>query len=223
MTNQPVTCAQRCRTIVYPFLLLFWLFCLPLAFSIYTPWPYQTNCHWNERCAQLGEQKTAQSISELTGFFRHQKDTLAPPWTNKEFRHLLEVRGIYDGVFTVFALISLGFLADLAWRASTRQHWHQYARSALFISAGLLVTALLIAPFFSTFWMEVFHPLLFDNELWRTNPRDISWYLMPKAFFLRVIIFICLITLLGNWLLYRLTRPTMNTLSTIRHPSDPDR
>ncbi|MEZ5480091.1 MAG: hypothetical protein R3E95_22200 [Thiolinea sp.] len=39
---------------MFPPLLLFWLFCLPLAFVIYTPYAYQGNCLWNERCAHLG-------------------------------------------------------------------------------------------------------------------------------------------------------------------------
>ena len=64
----------------------------------------------------------------------------------------------------------------------------------------------MLIPFFKSFWMDVFHPLLFDNELWRTNRSDVSWYLMPKAFFLRIIIFITLTTLLLNLALWGWSR-----------------
>lgn len=193
---------QYAKNLLFPLLLLFWLFCLPLAFAIYSPVLYQSNCHWNERCVQLGEQGVEQRTGELNRFFLHRLDVLPSPWTNKENRHLQEVRTIYDGVFLLFALISVVFVLDWLISKDPRRNYTNYSRNALFISVGLLLAVVLIAPFFNSFWIKVFHPLLFDNELWRTDPRDISWYLMPKAFFLRVIVFICGVTLLLNAVLW---------------------
>lgn len=198
---------MRIKRIVFPLLLLFWLFCLPLAFSIYTPYLYQTNCYWNERCERMGEEKTAQSINELTGFFLHHSNELKRPWTIKENLHMREVRAIYDRVFIIFALITLIFIIDLWFIPHAARRYSRYAANSLLISTCLAILAIALIPFFSSFWMHIFHPLLFDNELWRTNPRDISWYLMPKAFFLRVIIFICVSTLLLNILLWWFGRP----------------
>lgn len=201
---------ERIKKLLFPLLLLFWLFCLPLAFAIYSPVLYQANCHWNERCERLGEQGVPQRISELNQFFMHQSESLPDVWTSKETRHLREVRAIYDGVFLVFVLISFVFLLDYLLAKNGCKNYDNYARHALFISLGLLLAALLMSPFFNSFWLKVFHPLLFDNDLWRTNSRDVSWYLMPKAFFLRVIVFICLSTVLLNllaWLFFRNQRP----------------
>lgn len=201
-----MTTLQRIKATLFPLLLLFWLFCLPLAFSIYTPFSYQSNCLWNERCERMGATKTKNSIGEITRFFRHQQDNLPPPWTIKEFQHLLEVRGIYNWVFSLFMAITLLFIIDGLVSKNARKQYHHFAKHSLFISMALLLASLLLIPFFKDFWMNVFHPLLFDNELWRTNPRDISWYLMPKTFFLRLIIFISLTTLLLNVLIWHLTK-----------------
>ena len=192
------------KHLLFPLLLLFWLFCLPLAFAIYTPVLYQANCQWNVRCEQLGEVAVQQRIEELNRFFVHQHTSLPGPWTDKENRHLQEVRAIYDGVFVLFALLSVLFIADYFLNCDGRRAYAGYARNALFISLGLLAAALLIAPFFNSFWIKIFHPLVFDNDLWRTNSADISWYLMPKAFFLRVMVFICVLTVLLNVLVWGL-------------------
>lgn len=190
------------KKLLFPLLLLFWLFCLPLAFAIYSPVLYQVNCHWNERCEYLGEPAVKQASQELSQLFLHQRPRLTHPWTDKENTHLLEVRSIYDGVFFLFVLVSLVFLLDYFLVKRGRKDYVSYARHALFISLGLLVATLLISPFFNSFWIKVFHPLLFDNDLWRTTSKDVSWYLMPKAFFLRVIVFICVSTVVLNLLVW---------------------
>ncbi len=202
---------QHIKSLLFPLLLLFWLFCLPLAFVIYSPVLYQANCHWNERCEQLGEQGLPQRIAELNQFFRHQHEVLPKPWTDKENRHLAEVRAIYDVVFLLFAVLTVVFMADYCLQRNARRYYADYARNAFFISLGLLLLTLLIVPHFNSFWIKVFHPLLFDNDLWHTNSQDVSWYLMPKVFFLRVTVFIgvCAVGLnsLAWWILDLYNKP----------------
>lgn len=195
------------KRILFSILLLYWLFCLPLAVAVYTPWTYQLNCHWNERCERIGLTVAEQSGQELAGFFRHQQASLATPWTEKEHQHLSEVRGIYDMAFLAFACISLLFVLDLTKHRQLADYRH-YATGSLALVIGLLLVMLAISPFFNFFWMEIFHPLVFDNELWRTDPGDISWYLMPKTYFLRVILFLLATTVILNLLLvWRLPKP----------------
>lgn len=147
-------------------------------------------------------------VTEINQFFLHQQEVLPVPWTAKENAHLTEVRTIYDGVFLVFLLVSLLFIVDYSLAGDGRKTYLRYVRHTLLISLGLLLAALLIAPFFNAFWIKVFHPLLFDNDLWRTTSEDVSWYLMPKAFFLRVIVFICVSTVVLNVLVWRMLRRT---------------
>jgi uncharacterized membrane protein len=196
------------KNVALSFMLFYWLFCLPLAFVIYLPFSYQVNCHWNERCDTLGEVQTQQAIRDLTGFLRHQSETLpSPPWSERENAHMREVRGMYTKVFGLFGIASLILLADMALRPGWRARYRGYARNNLFASLALLVLMLAIAPFFALFWRDVFHPLLFSNDLWLTFPSDVSWYLIPKAYFLRVILFIIGSTVLLHALVLRLIRP----------------
>lgn len=190
---------QRFVNGLFPVLLLFWLICLPLALVVYTPWGYQVNCHWNERCERLGSTVSERSMREISEFFRHQH-TLSTPWTRKEQLHMQEVRVMYDRSFMLFALITLLFAIEIVRKGSLRS-FKQHARRSLMLAGGLLGFIALLSPFFNYFWLHIFHPLLFDNDLWRTNPKDISWYLMPKQFFLRAAIFIALTALLLNMLL----------------------
>lgn len=197
--NMPLL--TKAKTIFFPLLLLLWLFFIPLALVIYTPWTYQINCHWNPRCEQLGLAKTTTSSGELASFFRHELSTLPnPPWSEKETQHLTEVRGMYDQALYLFILITLVFVIDLA--VNKRLSLYQgYATNSRNIMLGLLVLMLVISPFFRFFWMNIFHPLVFSNELWRTDPQDISWYLMPSQYFLWVIVFLLSTTLVINQLL----------------------
>ncbi|PID48996.1 MAG: hypothetical protein CR991_09105 [Proteobacteria bacterium] len=192
----------RLKNWLLPPLLLFWLICLPLALLVYTPWAYQVNCHWNKRCERLGTELSKRSMLEISQFFRHQYQ-LQSPWSETEQLHMQEVRVIYDSSFLVFALISLLLLLEWRFGGGVAQ-LGRHAKGSLWLIGILSAAIALLSPFFSYFWMEIFHPLVFDNERWRTTPQDISWYLMPKNFFLRVSIFIALSALLLNLLLIRL-------------------
>ncbi|MEZ5480092.1 MAG: DUF1461 domain-containing protein [Thiolinea sp.] len=70
-------------------------------------------------------------------------------------------------------MISLLFMLDMLLGKQVCRRYQTYARHSLWISIILLLVAVLLVPVFNRFWMEVFHPLVFDNELWRTNPQDI--------------------------------------------------
>lgn len=190
-----------------PLLLLYVLVCLPLALTIYTPYAYQLYCPINPRCGLLSESLAQQSMQQLTEFLRHQTPRLFPPWSHKEHLHMLEVRGMYDLAMAVFVLALLWVMYD-AKQPNARRRYQQYVWHSLILILVLLLVCLLIMPFFQYFWMHIFHPLLFNNELWRTDRSDISWYLMPREFFMGVIGFIVLSSLLLHLLLYKLLRAT---------------
>lgn len=191
---------SKLKTNIFPFFLLLWLFFISLAVVIYTPWTYQFNCHWNPRCEQLGLTKIDASSSELAGFFRHDLILPRPPWSEKEVLHLTEVRGMYDQALCLFLLITAIFVIDLVLNKRA-QRYQTYAVISRNLMLVLLVLMLAISPFFRFFWIEIFHPLVFSNNLWRTDPQDISWYLMPSYYFLWVIIFLLATTLLLNQVL----------------------
>ncbi len=191
------------KRLIFPILVLLWLFYLPLAFVVYTPYSYPLYCHWNIRCTYLDAPTLEQAPLELTEFFRHQRSTLTPPWSIKETQHMLEVRGMYDKALILFSAITLIFSVDV-WRSKHLANYYAYTKTSLRIALGLAALIVVIAPFFGTFWMQVFHPLLFNNELWRTDQNDLSWFLMPKQYFLWVILFLFGMTLLLHLLAMRI-------------------
>lgn len=188
-----------------PLLVLYLLVCLPLALTVYTPYAYQLYCPINPRCALLSESFAQQSMLQLADFFQHQIPRLLPPWSHKEHLHMLEVRDMYDVAAGLFVLVLLWIGYD-SQQPNAIARYHQYVRHSLWLSLGLLLVCLLIMPFFQYFWMQIFHPLLFNNELWRTDRADISWYLMPREFFMGVIGFIVVSSLLLHLLLLAVLR-----------------
>ena len=205
--------SSRIKTGLMPLLLLYVLVCLPLALTVYTPYAYQLYCPINPRCDLLSASFAQQSMLQLTDFFQHQTPRLFPPWSHKEHLHMLEVRGMYDLAAGVFVVVLLWIGYDIR-QPNSRQRYQQYVRYSLWLSLGLLLLCLLIMPFFQYFWMHIFHPLLFNNELWRTDRADISWYLMPREFFMGVIGFIVVSSLLLHLLLLAGLRGLQRTRSS---------
>lgn len=167
-----------------------------LAFQVYTPAWYELGCHAHTRCERLRNIETSTAIRQLTAYWRHQGE-LSEPWTKKERNHLAEVRPIYDGLALVFlgALI----LAPVFLRGRTLPR----AARANVLLMLLLLPGLLV---FRSFWMEVFHPLVFDNELWRNTRSDVSWYFMPPRFFQLSAALLMGAALTANLLVWAFTR-----------------
>lgn len=161
---------------------------IPLILITYLPYWYQLNCEWHPRCEQIGYERALKSIDELTAFFRYQGQ-LTKPWTSKERLHLAEVRHIFNKLFfgAVIAVVILGLVFD-------RQRASRYA----LINVVIIVSLLLILPFFTPFWRQIFHPLLFDNELWKNNKFDVSYYIMPRQFFMFSTAFLIVLSCLLN-------------------------
>jgi uncharacterized membrane protein len=131
------------------------------------------NCGFHERCEVAGESKAYAGINELSAFFRHQGG-LESFYTEKEKLHLKEVRGIFDKL--LIAGISALILLVLTFNPKSA------SRFAL-INTIIILSLLSVLPFFGSFWRDIFHPLLFDNDLWMNNKYDLSFYIMPRQFF----------------------------------------
>jgi uncharacterized membrane protein len=141
----------------------------------------------------IGNEKAITGINELASYFRHQGE-LNSFLTQKEKLHLKEVRGIFDKMFFL-ALISLVMI-------SLTYNRKRVSRYAL-INSMIIIALLIVLPFFGTFWRDVFHPLLFDNDLWQNNKYDLSFYIMPRQFFkytVALLIILCFSINIAIWL-----------------------
>ena len=173
--------------------LIYLTFYIPMTFTFYFPQWMEINCDWHKRCQIVGTERSEKGIKELASYFRHQGE-LNSFLTEKEKLHLKEVRGIFDKMFFlgIFALLIIIF---------TYQR-KRLARYAL-INSAIIICLLIVIPFFGTFWREIFHPLLFDNELWQNNKFDLSYYIMPRVFFkytVALLIVSCFLINIGIWL-----------------------
>ena len=173
--------------------LLYLTFFIPLAFTVYSPLWMQYNCDYHKRCEVIGMDEAEKAISELASFFRHQGG-LESFYTDKERLHLTEVRGIFDKLL-IAAVVAMGMIV-LCFNAKR-------ARRFALINAVLILSLLLVLPFFGTFWRDIFHPLMFNNDLWMNNQYDLSFYIMPRQFFkytVALLTVLCFLINIGIWL-----------------------
>ena len=180
------------------FLSLFYLtFYIPMALTFYLPWWMELSCAWNDRCEIVGMEKSLKGINELSSYFRHQDQGLESFFTEKEKLHLKEVRGIFDTMLMI-ALAAVILLA-VSWDRTRLPRYSIY-------NAFIILALLLVLPFFGTFWKDVFHPLLFDNDLWKNNRADLSYYIMPRQFFKYTVALIIIACYSINMLIWYFTR-----------------
>ncbi|MEW6144829.1 MAG: DUF1461 domain-containing protein [Thermodesulfobacteriota bacterium] len=179
------------------FVSLFYLtFYIPMALTFYFPQWMKLNCEWHERCGIIGYDNAYRGMEELSAFFRHHGG-LDHFYTTKEKTHLTEVRGMFDKmlIIGIAAVVLLALTYDRK----------KIGRFAL-INAAIILSLLIVLPFFTTFWRDVFHPLLFRNNLWINNRYDLSFYIMPRQFFKYTVALIVLVSVAVNaaiWLSLR--------------------
>lgn len=179
------------------FLSLFYItFYLPMIFIIYFPTWFKVNCNWHNRCDYIGRDVSYNGIGELNSYFLHSGE-LKTRWTHKEKIHLAEVRGMFDNMFFI-SIISLAVLVALYDRKTL-------SKIAL-INSFLILSLLIVLPFFTTFWREIFHPLLFDNNLWINNLNDLSFYIMPRQFFKYTVALLVISCFIINMLIWSFLR-----------------
>jgi len=182
---------------IFLFLSLFYLtFYVPMSLTFYAPEWMKLNCDWHDRCAIIGYDNAYTGIEELASFFRHRAE-LNHFYTNKEKTHLREVRGMFDKMFVIG-------IAAIVLIAATYDR-KRIGRFAL-VNAAILLSLILVLPFFTTFWRDIFHPLLFKNNLWINNRYDLSFYIMPRQFFKYTVALLVALSVSLNiiiWLLFR--------------------
>lgn len=192
---------SRVRGIILFPVLLYLTIYIPLVLIVYPPYWYELNCNWNERCDTIGYERAVQGIEDLTSFFLHRGE-LVSFWTNKEKLHLAEVRDIFDNMFiiAVICVICLALTFDRA----------RVSRFAI-LNSLIIVALLIVLPFFTTFWRDIFHPLLFSNKLWINNKFDLSFYIMPRQFFKYTTALLISSSVILNLAIWSLSRGTKKT------------
>lgn len=171
---------------------LYVTFFLPISFSTYNPNYFKFMCNFHERCERKGIEKTHSAIDQLTGYFLHQNN-LDTRWTKKEKLHLKEVRVMFDQLVKTFLIMFLIMILTFNLKR---------LKKFSLINFFLIISLLLVLPFFKTFWRDIFHPLLFDNNLWINNRFDFSYWIMPRKFFQITVAFVITTSAMINLVLF---------------------
>ncbi|MGH7885047.1 MAG: DUF1461 domain-containing protein [Thermodesulfobacteriota bacterium] len=169
---------------------LYITFFVPMSFSIYNPGWFKFVCNFHDRCEKRGLEESHKAIDQLTGYFFHQNE-LDLKWTKKEKLHLKEVRVMFDKLVKTFLVMLLIFFITF--------NLKRLKRFSL-INFFIILSFLVVIPFFKTFWRDIFHPLLFNNKLWLNNRFDFSYWIMPRKFFQITVGFIIISSALINFM-----------------------
>ena len=123
---------------------------------------------------------------------------------------LADARDYRDGVDRVIAEAGIAQVSPKGGAAAVLLLAFTYDRKKIgrfaIINAAIILSLLLVLPFFTTFWRDVFHPLLFKNNLWINNRYDLSFYIMPRQFFKYTVALLVALSVSLNviiWLLFR--------------------
>ncbi len=173
---------------VLVFFSLFYLtFYLPFLFVAYNPYWINYNCDNNERCSRVKTEFRVKAVDELTSFLSHRGE-LKTGWQKNEKIHMDEVRQIFD-IMAAAALVSIAVLLLIR---KDRMSLYKFAIINIVIALALFI----IIPNFKTFWRDVFHPLLFNNDFWKMSRQDVSYYITPRSFFK-----ITTVVVLSSWMI----------------------
>lgn len=157
------------------FISLFYLtFYVPFALTSYNSYWIKYGCNFHKRCEVFGSENVKNAADNLISFLLHKKE-LNDQWRENEKIHLNEVRTILDIMF-VAVVLAVTLLIIFRSRMSGLD---KIAAVNLIIALCLFI----VLPNFKTFWRDIFHPILFDNDLWKLTRQDTLYYIMPRVYF----------------------------------------
>lgn len=184
---------------------------LPLTITVYsTPW-YSWNTNESTR-VYLGTQTIKTAHKNLTRYFLHQEQLHADFWSKKEILHMKDVRKIYDTLFLI-AIICIMYLTICTNPfQKTDKKWVQTLQRIHKKNIYIPLIFLLVIPFFANFWSNVFHAVLFSNDLWVMTPKDLSYHLFPLDFFIKSLLGIVVLAMTLHYIMYYYTKKTLKNL-----------
>ena len=116
--------------------------------------------------------------SDLILYFLHLSALDSAVWSAKEVAHYGDVRSIIDW-FNYYLVISIIFVG-LNFRKINLSNLKFVSSKLKYI----ILLPLVVLPFFSYFWDNVFHKIMFSNDLWIMVPTDLSYHIFYYDFFI---------------------------------------
>ena len=164
--------------------LLFITLYIPISFAIYSSSWYEFNYELYRTYELIGKENATNATENLISYFTYKNELNGDIWNAKEKAHMNEVRTIFDTLFIIFILSLASFLLLTNKNKNTIKKISK-------TNIKIILSLLIILPFFTTFWVA-FHEILFTNNLWIITPDDISYYLFPQEFFRNTLLLVIL-------------------------------
>ena len=124
----------------------------------------------------------------------------APMYTEKELRHMEDVKTVVQAAFRVHTALSLALVATavfLFWRPSSRRLLRQgLAEGGAFTIAAIILLVVLIVASWD-FFFDGFHTVFFEGDSWQFSTSSTLIRLFPEQFWFDAAITIGLLTVGG--------------------------
>ena len=115
---------------------------------------------------------------DLIFFFLHISPMDVSVWSSKEILHFIDVREIFDKFISIFILCVVYLVVNFK-----KVNFKNLVYVKKYLKY-IILFPLIVLPFFSYFWNNIFHKYLFSNDLWLMTPSDLSFYIFNEWFFI---------------------------------------
>ncbi len=132
---------------------------------------------------------------DLIGYFLHLSPLDVSVWSAKEILHYVDVRNILDKFYFV------GFLCAMFILINYKKISFRNLVCVKKYLKYIILFPLVVLPFFSYFWNNIFHPIFFSNDLWLMVPSDLSYLIFNEWFFALFYLSFVAIEFLLFWLI----------------------
>ena len=161
--------SQEIRKYAFLSSVFYLIFYISISVTIYSLLWYDINFQSQNLYEVLERGYVEQNKINMIDFFLYKSD-LNDNWLYEEKVHLNDVRNIYAVLF-ILGLISF-FIIGFFWDK-------KYIKVKYFIiNIFILLSLLLILPFFRFFWDEIFHLIMFRNNYWIIIENSLFYLLL---------------------------------------------
>jgi len=124
----------------------------------------------------------------------------APMYTEKELRHMADVKTVVQTAFTVHTALTLALAAVavfLMWRPSTRHLLRHALSEGGVFTIALIITFVILMVVSWDFFFDNFHAVFFEGDSWQFSTSSTLIRLFPEQFWFDAAITIGLLTVGG--------------------------
>lgn len=181
-----------------------------LYLFLYNPRFYDHQYAKNGAYAQFGYDETWNATAELWHYMQFKGEFTSDFYSERDQRHMIDVRNILLGVQYIFFAVIMMFLIGLLYYYSFSRESFRFFMYDVFYSTSTFTIFILlmfvIAAFFFDSAFFLFHRLFFTNDYWLLDPAiDKLIILYPQNFFMSIFLSILGVTCIFALIIFGLS------------------